>query len=105
MCRPPFSKPWSIAPRAVAVYRTLFYLPSITSGVGTAIIWIWLLAPRGVINTVLRNDYDGGQLEFQYGTATGTNLREGRLTGEVMRQDATQEKLMTLMTIAPQRAA
>jgi multiple sugar transport system permease protein len=39
--------------RAVAVYRTLFYLPSITSGVGTAIIWIWLLAPRGVINTVL----------------------------------------------------
>lgn len=32
-------------------------------------------------------------------------MREGRLTGEVMRQDATQEKLMTLMTIAPQRAA
>jgi ABC-type sugar transport system ATPase subunit len=32
-------------------------------------------------------------------------MREGRLTGEVMRKDATQEKLMTLMTIAPQRAA
>jgi multiple sugar transport system permease protein len=40
--------------RAIAVYRTLFYLPSITSGVGTAVIWLWLLAPQGVINTLLR---------------------------------------------------
>lgn len=40
--------------RAIAVYRTLFYLPSITSGVGTAVIWLWLLAPQGVINSVLR---------------------------------------------------
>lgn len=38
-------------------------------------------AVAGVINTVLRDDVDGGQIEFQYGTATGTNLREGRLTG------------------------
>jgi len=38
-------------------------------------------AVAGVINTVLRDDFDGGQLEFQYGTAPGTNLREGRLTG------------------------
>jgi outer membrane receptor protein involved in Fe transport len=38
-------------------------------------------AVAGVINTILRDDYDGGQMEFQYGTATGTNLREGRLTG------------------------
>ena len=32
-------------------------------------------------------------------------MREGRVTGEVMRQDATQEKLMTLMTIGSERAA
>jgi ABC-type sugar transport system ATPase subunit len=32
-------------------------------------------------------------------------MREGRVTGELMRQDATQEKLMTLMTIGSQRAA
>ena len=32
-------------------------------------------------------------------------MREGRVTGEVMRRDATQEKLMTLMTIGSQRAA
>ncbi len=38
-------------------------------------------AVAGVINTVLRDDIDGGQLEFQYGTAPGTNLREGRLSG------------------------
>jgi len=38
-------------------------------------------AVAGVINTVLRDDVDGGQLEFQYGMAPGTNLREGRLTG------------------------
>lgn len=38
-------------------------------------------AVAGVVNTVLRDDVDGGQLEFQYGAAPGTNLREGRLTG------------------------
>lgn len=38
-------------------------------------------AVAGVINTVLQDDYEGGQLEFQYGAATGTNMREGRLTG------------------------
>ncbi|MCB1379984.1 MAG: sugar ABC transporter ATP-binding protein, partial [Alphaproteobacteria bacterium] len=32
-------------------------------------------------------------------------MREGRVTGEVLRADATQEKLMTLMTIGSQRAA
>ncbi len=32
-------------------------------------------------------------------------MREGRVTGEVMRADADQEKLMTLMTIGSQRAA
>jgi ABC-type sugar transport system ATPase subunit len=32
-------------------------------------------------------------------------MREGRVTGEVMCADATQEKLMTLMTIGSQRAA
>jgi inositol transport system ATP-binding protein len=32
-------------------------------------------------------------------------MREGRVTGEVMRADATPEKLMTLMTIGSQRAA
>lgn len=32
-------------------------------------------------------------------------MREGRVTGEIMRKDATQEKLMTLMTIGSERAA
>jgi ABC-type sugar transport system ATPase subunit len=32
-------------------------------------------------------------------------MREGRVTGEIMREHATQEKLMTLMTIGSQRAA
>jgi inositol transport system ATP-binding protein len=32
-------------------------------------------------------------------------MREGRVTGEIMRKDADQQKLMTLMTIATERAA
>jgi ABC-type sugar transport system ATPase subunit len=32
-------------------------------------------------------------------------MREGRVTGEVMRSEADQEKLMTLMTVGSQRAA
>ncbi|WP_332767029.1 TonB-dependent receptor domain-containing protein [Phenylobacterium sp.] len=38
-------------------------------------------AVAGVINTVLQTDYDGAQLEAQYGFAEGTSMREGRLTG------------------------
>jgi outer membrane receptor protein involved in Fe transport len=38
-------------------------------------------AVAGVINTVLQDDYHGGSLEFQYGAAEGTHMKEGRLTG------------------------
>lgn len=40
--------------RGIAVYRTMFYLPSVTAGVGMAVIWVWLLAPNGIINAVLK---------------------------------------------------
>jgi multiple sugar transport system permease protein len=36
--------------RAVAVWRTMYYLPSITTGVATSVVWIWLLQPKGLIN-------------------------------------------------------
>ena len=39
--------------RGLTVYRTMFYLPSVTSGVGMAIIWMWLFAPNGFINSAL----------------------------------------------------
>ena len=39
--------------RGVSVFRTIFYLPSITPGVATAIIWLSLLHPHGMINNVL----------------------------------------------------
>jgi multiple sugar transport system permease protein len=39
--------------KGLAVYRTMFYLPSVTSGVGLALIWIWLLAPKGAINSLI----------------------------------------------------
>ncbi len=39
----------------VNVFRTLFYLPSVTSGVAIAIMWIWMFNPQvGMINFVLR---------------------------------------------------
>lgn len=38
-------------------------------------------AVAGVVNTVLRSDYDGISLEGQYGTAPGTNLDELTLNG------------------------
>jgi multiple sugar transport system permease protein len=38
-----------------AVFRTCFYLPSITAGVASAIIWVWLLNSEiGVVNQALR---------------------------------------------------
>jgi multiple sugar transport system permease protein len=43
------------ARRARGLFRTLFYLPSMTPAVATAILWIWILNPQvGVVNQVLR---------------------------------------------------
>lgn len=39
-----------------ALYRTLFYIPPILSGIAVAIVWKWLYEPNnGVINTTLEN--------------------------------------------------
>jgi multiple sugar transport system permease protein len=36
--------------RAMPLWRTMYYLPSITTGVATSVVWIWLLQPQGLIN-------------------------------------------------------
>ena len=44
------------ARRLTGVYRTVFYLPSITPAVATAYLWIWILNPNdGVVNRTLRS--------------------------------------------------
>ena len=36
-------------------FRTAYYLPSITPGVATAYLWVWILNPNdGIVNTTLR---------------------------------------------------
>jgi multiple sugar transport system permease protein len=35
------------------LYRTLFYLPSVASGVATAVVWLWILQPDGLLNNFL----------------------------------------------------
>jgi multiple sugar transport system permease protein len=43
------------ARRAQGVFRTLFYLPSMTPAVATAILWLWILNPNdGLVNRFLR---------------------------------------------------
>ncbi|HET8628865.1 MAG TPA: sugar ABC transporter permease [Thermomicrobiales bacterium] len=43
------------ARRARGIFRTLFYLPAMTPGVATAILWIWILNPQvGIVNQALR---------------------------------------------------
>ncbi|MBC7320427.1 sugar ABC transporter permease [bacterium] len=40
--------------RGMGIYRTIFYLPTVTSGVAMALIWTWVLNPSfGIINMVL----------------------------------------------------
>jgi multiple sugar transport system permease protein len=37
-----------------SVFRTIYYLPSVVSGVANAMLWLWLLNPRyGLINVML----------------------------------------------------
>jgi multiple sugar transport system permease protein len=41
--------------RGLALFRTLFYLPSVVSGVATAMLWLWLFNPSfGGVNWVLQ---------------------------------------------------
>ncbi len=43
------------ARQATGIFRTLFYLPSMTPGVATAILWLWILNPNdGLVNRALR---------------------------------------------------
>ncbi len=39
--------------KGIAIYRTCFYLPSITTGVATAVLWYWVLQPNGLLNNFL----------------------------------------------------
>ncbi|MGQ9629202.1 MAG: carbohydrate ABC transporter permease [bacterium] len=40
--------------RGLSFYRLLYYVPAVTSGVATAILWIWLFNPNiGLLNYVL----------------------------------------------------
>lgn len=40
--------------RGIAVFRTLFYLPAVTSGVAVSMVWIWVFLPNdGLINYVI----------------------------------------------------
>jgi len=43
------------ARRAKGIFRTAFYLPSMTPAVATAYLWVWMLNPNdGLVNRVLR---------------------------------------------------
>jgi len=37
-----------------AVFRTVYFIPTITPGVVTAMLWVWVFEPTGAMNRVLR---------------------------------------------------
>ncbi|MBN1348626.1 sugar ABC transporter permease [candidate division KSB1 bacterium] len=41
--------------KGIALFRTIFYLPSVVSGVATAVLWMWVFNPQfGIVNSMLR---------------------------------------------------
>lgn len=41
--------------RLVGFWRTIFYMPSVASGVAVSVLWIWLLSPSyGLVNEILQ---------------------------------------------------
>ncbi len=45
--------------KGLAFWRTLYYLPSIISGVAIALLWSWMFEPRyGIVNYLLRLFFD-----------------------------------------------
>lgn len=52
--------------KGIGIFRTLFYLPSVTTGVAMALLWLWLFDPGiGLINSVLNKIGIQGPLWFQ----------------------------------------
>lgn len=42
--------------RGIPLFRTMFYLPSVVSGVATAMLWMWLFNPSfGLVNWAIRS--------------------------------------------------
>ncbi|MBM7621203.1 multiple sugar transport system permease protein [Bacillus tianshenii] len=42
--------------KGIAVYRTIYYLPTVVPGIAMAILWLWILNPDvGILNTILRS--------------------------------------------------
>ncbi len=40
---------------AIGLFRTIFYLPAVVSGVAIALLWVWILQPQyGLLNSFLR---------------------------------------------------
>lgn len=39
--------------RFMPIFRVAFYLPSVTAGVATAVLWVYILGPDGVVNQFL----------------------------------------------------
>lgn len=46
----------NIEVKGIAIYRTIFYLPSIVPSVATTVVFAWILNPQvGLVNLILRN--------------------------------------------------
>jgi len=40
--------------RGITIFRTIFYLPSVISGVAVALLWVWIFNPQfGIVNAIL----------------------------------------------------
>lgn len=40
--------------RGITIFRTIFYLPSVISGVAVALLWVWIFNPNfGIVNAIL----------------------------------------------------
>jgi multiple sugar transport system permease protein len=53
-----------------AIFRTIYFIPTITPGVVTALMWIWVYEPNGAMNRLLRMvGIQGPNWLFNRGTA------------------------------------
>lgn len=56
-------------------FRTIFYLPSVTSSVVISIIFVWLFAPQGIINQLLGLKWDWlGEVSTAFYIIMGLNI-------------------------------
>ncbi len=84
--------------RGAAIYRTLWFLPSIVPTVAVAVVWMWLLDPQSGLVTIVLHDWLGFPTQFWL-KSTSEALSPASWPGDASGSIAGSKDALVLMTL------